>query len=104
MLDPCPLAIGIYFKEVEEAIGSVHQVDCSKAQIEVLGNRAAIRGDLLRKLNLLMLEVEGADIPKTPVNFSILPLLRMDGNEPRRVCRRPFRLSYAATAGASSMA
>ncbi len=24
--------------------------------------------------------------------------------EPRRVCRRPFRLSYAATAGASSMA
>jgi hypothetical protein len=24
--------------------------------------------------------------------------------EPHRVCRRPFRLSYAATAGASSMA
>lgn len=26
------------------------------------------------------------------------------GTEPHRVCRRPFRLSYAATAGASSMA
>jgi hypothetical protein len=28
----------------------------------------------------------------------------LDQIEPRRVCRRPFRLSYAATAGASSIA
>ncbi|TCQ72441.1 hypothetical protein EDF68_1214 [Ochrobactrum sp. BH3] len=31
-------------------------------------------------------------------------LFAAQGHEPRRVCRRPFGLSYAAMAGASSMA
>lgn len=41
-----------------------------------------------------------AEIAPASVGLGALVMV----GEPHRVCRRPFRLSYAATAGASSMA